>query len=394
MQVQEQRLVWRSRCHVWHWLCQCSLAASLAVPLVLLGSPQLFAQGREPTPAAATPPGSGGLTPILVSPGKLLTAAYARTERAKTAEELGSIIEDCERALAKELSPELEAYAKQLASWAYNRRGEIYAKQASSLIVDGEERKANELDALALDDFQVAVSYDPSKWKAVQNRGVSLALHGRYEAAVADFTQVISLQPDHANAWFNRAEVRVRLEQLYEAKADYTQAIKLNGNDLVALLGRGEVQRRLQDYRAALADFDEVLRLKPDHALALAGRGDVNSERKSWKAAAEDYRQAIKFDPRLAVAYRGAAWLMATCPDQALRNPELAVQSARKAIELSGDNDYRTLATLAAAQAELGGYEAACKSQEQAIEIAPQEQVASLKQRLELYAARQPFRDE
>jgi tetratricopeptide (TPR) repeat protein len=354
----------------------------------------LFAQSREPTPAAATPATSEGLKPILISPGKLLTAAYGRTEQAKSPEELGSIIEDCERALAKDLSPDLEKYARQLAAWAYNRRGEIYARQANGLVVEGQQRQANELDALALDDFQAAIGYDPAKWKAVQNRGVSLALHGRFDAALADFTQVISVQANHANAWFNRAEVRLRLGRLAEAQADYTQALQLNAGDLDSLLGRGEAECRLQDYRAALADYEAVLRVQPEHAQAISGRGEVRARQRNWKGAADDFRQAIKLDPHLAAAYRGAAWLMATCPDESLRDAALAVESARKAIELAGDDDYRTLDTLAAAQASLGGYAAACQSQKKALQLAPPSAVAPLQARLDLYRAQQPYRDE
>ena len=75
------------------------------------------------------------------------------------------------------------------------------------------------------------------------------------------------------------------------------------------------------------------------------------------KRAATDYRGAVEIDPNLARAYQGAAWLMATCPDEKFRNQKVALQAAKKAIEIGGDDNARFLDTLAAAYADTGQFE-------------------------------------
>jgi tetratricopeptide (TPR) repeat protein len=111
-----------------------------------------------------------------------------------------------------------------------------------------------------------------------------------------------------------------------------------------------------------------------------------------WEDAAEDFRQAIKNSPKLGRAYRGAAWLMATCPEDNFRNAELALASARKAVQLDGNGDFTYLDTLAAALANAGEYEDAVATQEKALQIAPDAAMEELRSRLSLYAAGKPFR--
>lgn len=327
-----------------------------------------------------------------VTARQVLEAAFAKTAAAQTVDDFSEIIEQCERVLGVKLSAENSAYAHELAAWGYNRRGETYASQAAALAEKGEERKANELDEVALTDFEAALTHDPKKWKAVQNRGVSLALSGRTDEAVADFTRVIELNPKYDNAWFNRAELHSKQGKFAEAADDYDQFLQLKPEDVAALLGRGNAWLRLQKFRSALNDFNSALQLEPENAQALVGRGDVRTDIGLWEEAAEDYRQAIKQSPKLGRAYRGAAWLMATCPEERFRNAELAVASARQALALDGNGDYAYLDTLAAAMASAGEFDDAKETQEKAIQIAPDAKANELRARLTLYKSSQPYR--
>src|SRR3954470_20327497 len=132
-----------------------AMLAVLSVPL------QAEAQ-TDAEPGPATRP--------TVSAKKLLAAAYEKTRTAQSVDDFSHVIEQCERALGVKLSPENAAYAHDLAGWAYNKRGEAYAAQAAALAEGGEERKANELDDVALADFESALSHDPQKWRALHNK--------------------------------------------------------------------------------------------------------------------------------------------------------------------------------------------------------------------------------
>ena len=163
--------------------------------------------------------------------------------------------------------------------------------------------------------------------------------------------------------------------------------------DTVALNSRGHAFRRLNRYGDALGDYGEAIRLEPDNVAALVGRGDTYCDIGQYGEAAKDYRAAVEANPRLGRAYRGAAWLMATCPDQHYRNEKLAIEAARKALDLDGDTDFRDLETLAAAQANAGLFAEAKATQERAIAQAPQSQRVQSEKLMALYQREQPYRE-
>lgn len=374
------------------------LIGSCCVAGVLVNS--TFAQsGLRPTPAKPMPTEA---RPIESTPedsssraaiARRMADAYALSKTAKTIDEFSSIIESCERVLAEQATEETHTYARQLASWSYNRRGELFAQMAAEQIDQGEERKANELDTLALDDFQQAITLDKTRWKAYHNRGVSLGLHGKFEDALADFDVALKLRPDHVNGWYNRAEILVQLGRFEEAVNDYSQAIKYKADDYGSLIGRAAALRQLGKYSEALRDIEGALRIKADNAAAFCERAEIEMALGQWEAAAEDFRTAARTDNSLGRAFRGVAWLMATCPELKFRNAKLALDAAEKAIALDGDNDYRTLDVYAAALANIGRFQDAQFNVQKAIQLAPQELRPPLQARLRLYANGQPYRE-
>ena len=363
-----------------------TLAALIVLGLVAVALPLVAQEAAEPKPAVK------GKTKT-VNSKTLLTDAYELTKSAETIDDFATIIEMCERALAAKLPQPNAEYARSLAAWAYNRRGEKFVEEAATLVEKGEDRKANELDAMALADFQESIKYDGKKWKALHNRGVSLGLHGKYELALKDFDQVIELKPDFASVWYNRAEVRSTLGRYEEAIEDYAKALELTPGDVGMLVGRGTAYYRLAKHDESLADFEAAMQTDATNAAALAGRGDANTALGNWEQAATDYQQAVEKNENLGRAYRGAAWLMATCPDEKYRNSELALESAKRAIQLDGDGDWLYLDTLAAAQANAGEFAEARQTLGKAIQIAPDTITPKLRQRLNLYVGGKPYRE-
>jgi tetratricopeptide (TPR) repeat protein len=323
----------------------------------------------------------------------LLGNAYGKTKSAKTREEFDAILQLCQQAKATQPEQALLDYANELTAWTHNQLGELYAEQAAALA--GEERKAEAeaIDAQALAEFEAAVEADPDYWKGRHNRGVSLALRGKFNEAVADFGRVVELKPDYANAWFNRGELYFDQAQYEEALSDYTQAIRLRPDDYDAHFRRGHAYFHLRRFREALADYDRAAQLKPQEVEAIVNRGDAQWNLGQWREAAEDYQKAISLDNRSGRAYRSAAWLMATCPEDKYRQKELAVQAAERAVELDGDEDFAYLDTLAAAYANAGEFDQAQQTIAQAIKLAPGEQKQTLQRRLELYTAEKPYRE-
>jgi tetratricopeptide (TPR) repeat protein len=324
----------------------------------------------------------------------LLASAYQKTQSAKTVADYTAVIDLCQQAEATNLSPEQSKYVRQLASWAYNRLGETFVDQAATALESGDKTRAAEFDTKALANFEKAVANDETRWKAIHNRGVSYALAGKYEKAIADFTSVVELRPDYPNGWFNRAEIRYELGHFEQAITDYTKTLELTPSDFGSHTSRGHAYFQLRKFTEALADYTAAIKLDETNAEAYANRGDAYQKLEQWKEAASDFRRAVEIDPTLPRAYASAAWLMATCPDEQFRNADLGLQAARRAVELSSEDSFELLDTLAAAEANANRFEEAVATVTKAIELAPATAASPLAERLALYNGKLPFRQQ
>lgn len=329
---------------------------------------------------------------------EVINQIFEKTRDATTMAELVEAVTRCEKARSQSLTKEERDYLYRLTAWAYNKRGELYADEAAKLTAPADDRRARELDALALADFEKAVQYDPKRWKALHNRGVSYAMLGKFKESIADFTETLKLNKNYANAWFNRAEIHYEMGSFENAIQDYDQAVLLNPNDAAAITNRGHSQFQVGRVNDAIRDYDEALRLDPQDSDAYTNRGDAFMAMGEWSKAAEDYERAIKLNRDSGRAYQSIAWQMATCPDDHFRavtdaDKQTAVRAAQQALKLEGANaDYKFHDTLAAAYANAGLFDDAKTTVAQAIQLAPKNEAVVLRKRYELYDQKQPYR--
>jgi tetratricopeptide (TPR) repeat protein len=183
---------------------------------------------------------------------------------------------------------------------------------------------------------------------------------------------------------------------LQEKVIDYlTDQIRLNPRDARAYSKRGFYRLGKKENDEAIADFDDVIRLTPKDARAYYGRAIGWQRKKDFAKAIADFDVAIQLDSRLAGAYNGRAWLRATCTDAKFRDAPKAVESARKACELtSASRRANYLDTLAAAYADAGDFADAVKAQTEANDLfAGNERRNRGRARLILYQEKKPYRE-
>ena len=87
-----------------------------------------------------------------------------------------------------------------------------------------------------------------------------------------------------------------------------------------------------------------------------------------------------------------AAWLLAVCPDDAVRAGARAVELATQCCELTEGKDTMFLDTLAAAHATAGNFDKAVELMRQCVRDGPAEHRAQFRARLQLFQARKPYR--
>jgi tetratricopeptide (TPR) repeat protein len=309
---------------------------------------------------------------------RLLLAAHDAAAVAESEAEMSQIIETCRRARASQPTPPVARYANELAAWAINRRGQIKAEGGR-----GKE---------ALLDFDDAIRLDARCWRALHNRGVLYAQEGNFEQAFEDFNQTIEIKPEFAKAYSNRAALFVVAGDLMPALDDYARAIELDPNLAVAHRGRGRACHFLGQLDEAADHYDAAVQLSPDDSYAIASRADLLTDIGRYQEAARQYERAIQLDPQSSYAHRGAAWLLATCPDESVRDAARALKHAETAIRLDGKEDSIAIDTLAAAQASNGDFAMAMETLGKAIDIAPDNEREAYNERLMMYQQARAFR--
>jgi tetratricopeptide (TPR) repeat protein len=349
-------------------------ATAMPAPQTLAATPVPHANAAADRNQATAPGNSAGGS----AAEQLAAQAHEWSASAESEADFTRIIETCRRSRASQPNQRVALYVGELSAWALNRRGQLKA--------DAGRTKE------AMLDFDDAVRADPKCWRATHNRGVLLAQAGLFEKAFDDFSSTIENNPDFAKAYSNRGALLVVAGQLPAALDDYGRAVELDPNLAIAHRGRGRVCHLLGRLDDAISHYDAAVQLAPDDAYAVASRADLLTDLGRYVDANDDYNRAIEIDPNSAHAHSGSAWLLATCPDSSVRNPELAIERARIAMELSGKQDALGFDTLAAAQASAGDFEAAAKSARRAIEIAVDDERDVYRDRLAMYQHAKPYR--
>ena len=366
----EPRPQWSSRNHA-------AVKKTPALSAVQSNSSQ---SSPEPSNATQAPSNAAATTADeapLQSAEQVLLAANEASQAAKSQADYSQVVRQCAVAMQQGLMGDNRQFALQLSAWALNRRGSLRADEDQT--------------ELALADFQSAIEFDPTCWRAHHNRSVSLAQQGKFAEAFDDVSRALDLNPRFAKGFSNRATLYMQAGDIAQALADYDKALALEPKLFPALVGRGRLchlQGRQDD---ALANFTAALAVQTDADVACS-RADVLADLGRYKEAMEDYAQAIELNAKFEHAYRNGAWLLATCPDESIRDVEGAIAGAKQALACGYGERHAALDTLAAALANAGKFEEAVGTLQQAIEIAPDAAKEAYQARLSLYESRQPYR--
>jgi tetratricopeptide (TPR) repeat protein len=225
------------------------------------------------------------------------------------------------------------------------------------------DRKAYEE---AITCFDACMRENPRDVSSLGNRGLAWAGKNDFDKAIDDYTRAIDLNPRIAVLYVNRANACADKKEYQRAIDDFTRALHLVPRLVPALAGRANAYADSLDFTHAIADYSTAIQLDPKDVVLLANRGTAFINRKLYARAIADFRHAIDLDPRYAPAWNNFAWIMATCPNEQLRDGKRAVTYATRACELSSWKTAGYLTTLAAAHAETGNFAEAMRWEKQA----------------------------
>jgi tetratricopeptide (TPR) repeat protein len=246
----------------------------------------------------------------------------------------------------------------------------------------------------AISDYDFALKKGVDDVLIYSNRAAAYLAKGDVERAIKDCDAVIRREPKRASAYYQRGVAWRMQEDLDKALRDFTQALDLNPDHLPARVSRGFVYYLQNKPKQAIEDFGEVIRRNPNDAMTYNNRGYNRQLIGAYGEALADYAEAIRLVPEYALAYQNRAWLLATCPDEKIRNGRQALKDATRACELRDWKEPTDWKALAAAHAESGDFAKAVTWQKKVVDATEGEEQQEAREVLAVYESQQPYRFE
>ncbi len=248
----------------------------------------------------------------------------------------------------------------------------------------------------ALDQYRTAVRLSPGRLQSYRGLSNALARLGRYDEALPHRLRVADAFPSNAFDQFNLGRTYQKLGEFQLAEQRYRAGLEIEGGDVPARRSLGVVLAEQGKHLAALEQIERAVALSPDDAPSHYRLGDVFNRMGRDEEALDAYRRTVSLQANHVGALNSLGWLLATHPDERVRNGPEALAHALKACDLTSYEDAVKLDTLAAAYAETGQFDRAVATMNDAIEKLKDTDRSELpdgfRARLELYQDRRPYR--
>ena len=277
-----------------------------------------------------------------------------------------------------------------------------------SEMASGEDRSEEQAKAdlvAALEDVEEVLDIVPYHVEGIRLRGIVYSQQRELPKAIQDFK--LLAENDRSNQFYQR-----QLAMLYNADEQPSRAIRIYKN-LIQQNPISGIESK---------DADQQILILQRRLAALRGAGNARLSTGEHRKAIDNYNEALEitdqiFDIEEAEGMEdlispdegvlnNLAWVLATSPDDELRDGVRAIELAMQAAEQSEFDEAYILSTLASAYAETGDFDKAIEWIEKAIELNEQkgkdgsvgkerteEQSASLQKEYEKYKEKKPWRE-
>jgi len=261
-------------------------------------------------------------------------------------------------------------------------------QRARILAIEGDREQS-------LEDIDRAIDLEPGNPAALLLRARINQQAGDSDAALADVESILADRPDTAGALELRGLIAAEREDYAAAIRDFRRLAARDPDDPAVLGQLGMLYLAAKQPRESIRRFTRALELDPENFPCRRGRSDAAIAIGDHPAALADLDKAVTIKPDDSGVLNNLAWLLATSPDDEIRDGKRAIELATKACEETDWEEAHIISTLAAAYAEAGDFENARRYSKQAVEKGSdkEEVTDQLAAELASYEAGKPWRE-
>ena len=246
---------------------------------------------------------------------------------------------------------------------------------------------------LALVDVNQALHLQPGSYTSLLLRSRLFQAQEKFDEALKDVETALKVRPKTVSALFLKSTIYETQRKFGRAAATMRQVVVLQPENEQARLMLGMYYSMASKVKKALIEFDLILEKNKGNTAALYWRADTRLNIGDHQGARKDYERVLEANPKHEATLNNLAWLLATSPEDALRDGKRAVELALQASESSQYKKPHILSTLAAAYAESGAYDKAVEWSSKAVKLGREDIQGQLESELKSYEQKKPWRE-
>jgi protein O-mannosyl-transferase len=185
--------------------------------------------------------------------------------------------------------------------------------------------------------------------------------------------------------------------RLPEAERELREALRLKDTSAAAHANLGAVLCALGQLDEGISHLERALVLDPEYTTAHGNLGEAYASSGKRALAAQQFARAVEASPDNPFLLNRLAWLLATSPEDTVRNGSRAVELAERSASLTSRRDLMSLETLSAAYAEAGRFDDAVVTGREALALAERQgsrvTADELARRIPMLESRQKVRE-
>jgi len=176
----------------------------------------------------------------------------------------------------------------------------IRGKSATKLISTGNERYRQGELAEAIKCYNQAIQLEPKNPIAWNNKGLILAIAGRYKEALEAHKKAVELDEDYVDAISNVGMAYAKMSEYDEAMKYYDLALEKRPDHEIAWNNKGNLLAKMEKHAEAMVCYEKALRINPDYLAAMNNKAVGLNHLKRYDEAINILDKVLKERPAFA----------------------------------------------------------------------------------------------